>query len=301
MENILLTLLLIVVGLWLKKLAVFPRNTAVTLNLFVIYISLPALVLLKIPHLEFSYDVLVTVIMPWFLVLISAAIVVMMAKLLYWSRETLAALLLVVPLGNTSFLGIPMVQAFFGEQAVAYALVYDQLGSFLALAIYGSLIITLFSKQGKTFSFKLALQEIITFPPFIALILALVLSTVSLSPLYFSLLSPMAATLVPVVMIAVGFQLDLKIDKLQVAPLLLGLSVKMVIAPALVFLIFHILGLRGLIYQVTIFEAAMPPMISAGALAIMANFSAKLTASMVAYGIFLSFITLPLLHYLLTL
>jgi len=39
----------------------------------------------------------------------------------------------------------------------------------------------------------------------------------------------------------------------------------------------------------------MPPMISAGAMAIMAGLSPKLTAALVGLGIFLSFITLPFL------
>ena len=284
----------------LKRVQIFPENTSQTLNLFVIYVSLPALVLMKVPELKFSQEVLVVAIVPWILLVFSAGLIIIAAKVFNWSRDILAALLLIVPLGNTSFLGIPMVQSFFGEQAVPYALIYDQLGSFLALAIYGSLILALFSQEQNKVTIKSVLMKIITFPPFISLVIALMLSYTSLPQAYFNFLSPMAATLVPVVMIAVGFQLNLKLEAGQLQPFIVGLSVKMLIAPALIFLLFLLFDLDGMIYRVTIFEAAMPPMISAGALAIMVNLAPKLTAAMIAYGIVFSFVTLPILFYTLS-
>ena len=300
MENFILTISLLAIGMLLKRVQIFPENTSQTLNLFVIYVSLPALVLMKVPELKFSQEVLVVAIVPWILLVFSAGLIIIAAKVFNWSRDVLAALLLIVPLGNTSFLGIPMVQSFFGEQAVPYALIYDQLGSFLALAIYGSLILALFSQEQNKVTIKSVLMKIITFPPFISLVIALMLSYTSLPQAYFNFLSPMAATLVPVVMIAVGFQLNLKLEAGQLQPFIVGLSVKMLIAPALIFLLFLLFDLDGMIYRVTIFEAAMPPMISAGALAIMVNLAPKLTAAMIAYGIVFSFVTLPILFYTLS-
>ena len=300
MENFILTISLLAIGMLLKRVQIFPENTSQTLNLFVIYVSLPALVLMKVPELKFSQEVLVVAIVPWILLVFSAGLIIIAAKVFNWSRDILAALLLIVPLGNTSFLGIPMVQSFFGEQAVPYALIYDQLGSFLALAIYGSLILALFSQEQNKVTIKSVLMKIITFPPFISLVIALMLSYTSLPQAYFNFLSPMAATLVPVVMIAVGFQLNLKLEAGQLQPFIVGLSVKMLIAPALIFLLFLLFDLDGMIYRVTIFEAAMPPMISAGALAIMVNLAPKLTAAMIAYGIVFSFVTLPILFYTLS-
>jgi len=299
-ENFILTISLLAVGMLLKRVQIFPENTSQTLNLFVIYVSLPALVLMKVPELQFSQEVLVVAIVPWVLLVFSAGLIIIAAKIFYWSRDILAALLLIVPLGNTSFLGIPMVQSFFGEQAVPYALIYDQLGSFLALAVYGSLILALFSQAQNKVTIKSVLMKIITFPPFISLVIALMLSYTSLPQAYFDFLSPLAATLVPVVMIAVGFQLNLKLESGQLQPFIIGLSVKMLIAPALIFLLFLLFDLDGMIYKVTIFEAAMPPMISAGALAIMVNLAPKLTAAMIAYGIVFSFVTLPILFYTLS-
>jgi len=298
MENFILTLLLLVIGFALKRVKAFPESSSQVLNLFVIYISLPALVLLKIPQLRYSNDLLVTLIVPWLVLAFSAFLVLVIGKRLKWPRETTGALLLLVPLGNTSFLGIPMVQAFFGEKAVPVALMYDQLGSFLALALYGSLILMIYSEKKTQLSYTSVINKIISFPPFISLVLALFLMPVSLPPLYFKTLTPLASTLVPVVMIAVGMQLSLKLELNKIAPFVIGLSIKMILAPLIVISAFILLGLHGQIYQVTVFEAAMPPMISAGALAIMSNLSPKLTAAMVAYGILLAFVSLPIVYFI---
>ena len=299
MENFIIILSLIVVGFVLKKSNKFPDNTATVLNLYVIYVSLPALVLVNVPQLAFTSNLIVAAITPWPVLMISVLIVLGFARLFKWDRETVGALLLIAPLGNTSFLGIPMVEAFYGSQSVGYAVMYDQFGSFFALAIYGSIILALYSEQSQQFTYASIAKKIITFPPFISLVIALSLLSVNLPSVYFEVLTPIAKTLIPVVMVAVGFQLVLTVEFSKIRSFVVGLSVKMVIAPLCIFVVFLLLGWDDTIHKVMVFEAAMPPMISAGALAIMANLSPRLTSAMIAYGILLSFVTLPLWHYIL--
>jgi len=301
MEKFLFILILLFIGFMLKGIKSMPVHSAKMLNLFAIYVSLPALVLLKAPDLAFSIDWLVLAIVPWVLLIVSAGLILILAKNFQWSREITGALLLVVPLGNTSFLGIPMIQVFYGEAAVPYALMYDQLGTFLALAIYGSIVLALYAQNQKRITTKAVLYKIIIFPPFISLIIALMLNKFQLPEVYFDLLRPLAATLVPAVMIAVGLQLNLKVEANKIKPFVIGLSIKMLVTPALTLIGFFLLGLKGEIYNVAVFEAAMPPMISAGALAIIANLSPRFTAAMLAYGILLAFLTLPFWFYVLNL
>jgi predicted permease len=298
-ENFTLIIALIACGFLVKKAQIFPANTAEVLNLFVIYVSLPALVLVNVPKLVFTAGLMATIITPWVMLLVSVALVLIAVRLFKWSRQVKGALLLIVPLGNTSFLGIPMVEAFYGQDAIPYALMYDQFGSFFALAIYGAIVLSLFSSQ-QAVTVQSITKKIITFPPFISLVFALLLFKVDLPIYYFSVLNPIAQTLVPLVMFAVGFQLSLKISSHDIKPFTIGLLIKMIIAPLIAASAFLVLGLKETIYDVTVFEAAMPPMISAGALAISAKLSPKLTAAMLAYGIVLSFITLPIWAYILS-
>lgn len=304
MENFVVTISCLLIGLFIKQIPDFPDKTGNVLNLFVIYISLPALVLLKIPDLVFSSNLLVPAFLPWIMLFLSFLSIISLSKLLKWDRATTGCLLLVIPLGNTSFLGIPMVRAFFSEQAIPYAVIYDQLGSFLALATYGSVILAFYSSNHEAPNIKNILIKIVSFPPFIAMtiafILAFILNLSPYPPVVTNLLNILASTLIPIAMIAVGFQLTLKLNKRVVSQLSIGLSIKLVVTPLVALLFCNMASLEGLAVKVSIFEAAMPPMISAGALAIMANLAPKLAAAVVGIGIILSFITLPLFYQLLS-
>lgn len=298
MENFILTISFLLMGMGLRRLPNFPKDTAQVLNLFAIYLSLPALVLLKVPALHFSADILVPVIMPWAMLAFSAMTILLLARFFLWEKEVVGVLLLLIPLGNTSFLGIPMVQAFFGESGIPYAVLYDQLGSFLALATYGAIVLALYGSGDKP-TMKSVVTRIVSFPPFIALMLALACRTLTFPAPLLALLNVLAATLVPVVMVAVGFQLTLRLSPEVLKPLGIGLIIKLAVAPLVALLICRILELGNLAAQVAVFEAGMPPMVSAGALAIMAGLSPKLTAALIGLGIILAFVTLPLIFQLL--
>ncbi|MCP4672092.1 MAG: AEC family transporter [Desulfobacula sp.] len=299
MENFVITITFLLIGMTLKRIPDFPHETGNVLNLFVIYISLPSLVLLKIPALVFSKNLLVPAFMPWGMLLFSCALILVLSKIFKWERATTGCLLLLIPLGNTSFLGIPMVKAFFGDQAIPFALLYDQLGSFLALATYGSLILAVYGTGESKPTIKNVVKKIVLFPPFIALMCAFILRAFPYPPIAVNLLKILASTLVPLVMIAVGFQLTLQLDRKVISQLSIGLSIKLIVAPLTALLFCKLAGLEGKAVQTSIFEAGMPPMVSAGALAILANLSPALTAALVGMGIVLSFATLPILYQIL--
>jgi predicted permease len=96
-------------------------------------------------------------------------------------------------------------------------------------------------------------------------------------------------------MFAVGLRLQLKPSALtQRRELVFGLAVKMGLVPLLVLGVLRALGAEGEPARVALLESAMPPMITAGALASMAGFAPDLAAALVGYGILLSLVTLPL-------
>jgi len=299
MENFITILIFLFIGILLRRIPAFHDEKGNVLNLFVIYISLPALILIEIPKIDFTLELLAPVIMPWIMLLISFFIIFLLSKMLNWDRATTGCLLLLVPLGNTSFLGIPMVEAYFGDQAVRYAILYDQLGSYLALAVYGTVIIAIYGNQNSRPDLKGVLKKIFTFPPFIALLMAFALRSFPYPAIAENTLKILAATLVPLVMTAVGFQLKLRLNKETASQLSIGLGIKLAAAPLLALLLCKLAGIDGEAVKVSIFEAGMPPMVSAGALAILAKLRPVLTAALVGAGIVLSFVTLPLLFQLL--
>jgi predicted permease len=64
MENFIIVLALLLLGMALNRLKIFPQYASQSLNLFIIYVSLPALILLQVPRLTFAKDLLAPVLLP---------------------------------------------------------------------------------------------------------------------------------------------------------------------------------------------------------------------------------------------
>lgn len=294
METILPITILLCTGLILQHLRLFPAETDKSLNLYVIYIALPAVIFQQVPQLKMSSSLLAPFIMPWLVIACSGALVFLLCKLMRWPRETTGALLLMVPLGNTSFLGIPMIKHYIGSAGIPYAVLYDQFGSFLALSSYGSLILAAYS-PGSRPGIVPVIKRILLFPPAISLAAALYLHGTTFPGWLNTLLSMTASSMVPVVMVAIGFQIKLSLPKEDMLPLVLGLGLRLLIVPALFLMACKALNLSGIAINVSLLETAMPPMVTAGALASIAGLKPGLSSAMAAYGILVSFITLPLI------
>jgi predicted permease len=295
LSALLLVSLMFAAGGVLTRLGVFNDAGADVINRFVVYVSLPALVLHLVPKLHWQPELMLLMLVPWATLLVAAGVVLVLARALSWPRKVIGALLLCAPLGNTSFLGAPLIAALRGDQAVQYAILYDQLGSFLALSTYGLFVLAHFSGDKNPSLLSIA-KRVAAFPPFIALMLAL-----SLPPLPAALdavLTRIGDTLSPLAMFAVGMRLRLRLPAERSA-LIYGLAVKMLLVPACAFLIVYAASEPGLHADVAILEAAMPPMLSAAALASMAGLAPELCAALAGYGIVVAFALVPLLAALL--
>jgi predicted permease len=301
MADFYLILVYLTVGAVLRRTDLMPDNTPAVLNAYVLYVAFPALILKTLPGLEFSAALLIPALTPWLLLIVSALLVLQLSRWLGWSREQTGALMIVVPLGNTSFLGYPLVAAFFGSAALPYAVVYDQLGSFFGLTVYATIVAAVYGASGPRPDLQSLVRRIVGFPSFLALVIGLVLIQVERPVLVASAINNFSATLVPVVMVAVGYQLSLQLGAGERSPLIWGLGIKLLLLPLLAWSLWAVLGQRGLAVQVSVFQAAMPSMISAGALASAAGLAPRLVAGLVGLGILLSLVTLPLLSAILRL
>lgn len=289
MGNLVVILLCLGVGLALQHHKRLPENMPQSLNTYVIYVALPALILFEIPHLKLNADALIPVAFAWLLMIFSAAAVWFLARIFEWDRGTTGALLLTVPLGNTGFLGIPLIEALLGKDAIPYAILYDQFGTFVALNTFGSFFAAYYS--GQAGSARDLFKTIISFPPFLALLLALISLFFTQTAWISQALARISSTLVPVVMVSVGMQWRLKTDVRDRVPLFVGLVLCLLVTPGVAWAILWFLGWHQLSAQVVVLEAAMPAMISAGVLAINYNLAPRLASSLVGYGLLISLVT----------
>ncbi|UZJ40992.1 AEC family transporter [Prosthecochloris sp. SCSIO W1101] len=293
MHNLLLLIVCFLAGGLLRGFGKLPQTTPSVLNGFIIHVSLPAVVLLYIHDLSISADVLYMAAMPWLHFGLGALFFLLLGKFFNLPRTTVGALILTGGLGNTSFLGLPMIEAFYGEAGIGSGIIVDQLGSFMVLSTLGITVAGIYS-DGKPSAGDI-LKKIVFFPPFIALLVAVMLIPVDY-PLWFSaVLGRLGDTLAPLALFSVGYQLNPVHFKGNVFNLFLGLGFKLLLAPFFFYVLYvHLFGLDGLPIKVTVFEAAMPPMITAGIIATEHGIDPPLANMMVAVGVVLSFLTLPL-------
>ena len=284
--------ILLALGVMLGRAGVMPDRSADTLNQVVIWVCLPAAILVHVPSsLTWSPALLWLAAIPWTLALVTFAVV----RHLGFDRSTEGALLMTAALGNTSFLGYPVVRALLGEDALADAIVYDQLGSFLLLSTYGSVVLARYG-GGPAPSARALLLRVLRFPPFVALLIALALGLTgtSLPPLLARPTELCADAMLPLVLLALGLGIELKVPIEIRRPLALGLGLKLVLGPLLLVVALHQAGLRGQAAEVALLESAMPPMVTAGVLAAGAGLQPKLSIAMTGLGLVAALLTLPL-------
>ena len=298
MSNFVLIGIFVGLGLLFRRLEAFPKDSAQVLNMFALYVSLPALILLKMPQLELGSEALVAAVAPWGMLLLSVALILPASRYFGWSRAKTGVLLLVVPVGNTSFMGVPMVNAFFGSNGIPYLIVYDQIGTMLIFALYGSLILAMYGRDGSLKVSSVA-RRALFFPPTIAAVAGLALRPWPYPEVVVTTLHGISQSLTPLVMTAIGLQLRWRLDRSVFGPLSYGLLIKLLITPLAALAVCRLLGLTGLPVDIAVFEAGMPPMVTAAALAVVAGMESELAIALVGVGIIFSFATLPIIYFLL--
>lgn len=276
-------------GYLARRLRRFPPEAADVLNRFVIDVCVPAMILLTVPQLRLRWDLFTLVVIPWVLAGFGYGAAHLAARVLKLDRGATAALFLCIALGNTSFLGFPLCAALLGEASIPLAAVYDQLGSFLLLSLVAPLVIARAGGQHVP-SFGAMLRRVVAFPPFLALVVAVLPWS---QPLWLTeVFRIFGAALIPIAMFAVGLRLRLTPPPQKVA-FALGLALKLGVMPLLAFALGRALGAPPEVFAVAVVESAMPAMITAGALAMAEGLAPELAAAWVGWGILLAQVTVP--------
>lgn len=299
MNNYVLLGACLLLGLFLRRSGRLPDNAAASLNGFVVHISLPALTLTYVHGLKLDTSLILPALMAWVMFGVGCGFFWLAARALGFSRATTGGLMLTGGLANTSFIGLPMIDTFYGPQFLGLGILIDQLGSYFVLSTLGILVASLYS--GHSTNAKTVIRKIVLFVPFQAFVLALLLMPFEYPIWLNELLMRLGATLVPIALVSVGYQLQLSQVRGKAYALTVELVFKLAVAPALILLLFAgVLGAEGPVLSVTVFEAAMGPMIGASIVAIDHELDPPLLTLMVGVGIPLSFLTLPVWWHLLS-
>lgn len=299
MTNFLIIGICICAGMLIRRLNFLPADAHKGINAWLLYLAMPAVSFKYLPHIQWSMHLLFPILAP---------VLVWVGSLLYFrfysasanlSKPTSAGLTLVGGIGNTSFLGFPMVAAFFDEKDIAIAVICDQIG-FILLTTVGVALAINASHAGRP-SPGIFFKKILSFPAFwsctIALTLPRYIDISVLDPLF----NRLSDTVAPLALFSIGLQLNFKGYKDQLKHITVALLYKLIIAPAALTLIALAFHLRGIITQVTIFEMAMPPLMSASIISSEYKLNPTLANLVIGIGLIISFATITIWWFVLQL
>ncbi len=280
-------------GALVARFARPPPGLAAGLNWWVIYIALPALVLELIPRVHFDPQLWFPVAAMWITFGGAWLLLGLLGPWLGWSRERTGALILVCGLGNTTFMGYPLIQALHGKDGLMLAVVADQLGSFPLLVTAGIVVASLYS--GRSPDAHVIVRRIVTFPAFIALLVGIVVNLAGgWPPVFDGVFAPIGETLTPLALFSVGLQSRFHPGHKQFGAASAGLGWKLLLAPLLCWGVGALAGIDGLVLTVGVLQAAMAPMVSATILADEYGLDPPLANTVLGAGIVLSLLTIPL-------
>jgi hypothetical protein len=289
-EGVFLIFCFLMIGYGLK---LAKKDYSDVLISFCILVAFPALIIQKLYPMKIAVSDLSIVGIAVFSIVFGFFVGFLLSRFLKLERASAAVVIMACGLGNTSFVGFPFVEALYGANALGYALLFDQFGSFLFLSIFGSMIAGW--GAGRDSSPKKLAKSVLTFPPFIAILAALALKFFELPSFVLLGADKLAVTLLPLVTIAVGMKIDVSHIKENINNTAAILTLKMGVVPLAVLLI---LPPFGIVSKVALIESAMPPMVMVAVFAMRYGLNEKLAVSAVALGVFASFAVIPLFYYL---
>lgn len=299
MDNFVLLIVCFLLGSALRKGKVVDESGPTALNAIIIYFSLPALAILYAHSIPINLSLLIPASMAWIVFAVGFYFFRYVGSLLGYSEKTIACLSICCGLGNTSFIGLPMIEALFGPEFMGIGMLCDTAGTFMVLAIPGIIIVA--KASGQAVSRANLVKKVISFPPLIAIVLGFLMQPVPYPEWFEMVLERMGSTLAPLALLSVGMSLKFRDLKGNGRDIVLGLGYKMFIAPLLMALLyFGVFGQMDMVSRVTVFEAAMGPMITGGIVAVSYDLRPRLATSVVGVGIALSFVTLPLWYLVIT-
>ena len=298
MSSLFLLVVYIFIGFVLQHSKLPVQNLHLTLNKFLINIAIPAVILLETPKLQLSMDNLIPMYIAWATMGTSALLVYFLSKRYHFSRNMTGSLMLVTVLPNSTLVGIPMISAYFGAESLPFIVLYDQLGTSLWLAVYATIIVAFYTNKGVVSPLGITLK-ILRFPPLIAFVFAMTYGSLNEFSFLITILEIITLGLIPAALISVGLQLKFKIATDEIKPFVISILIKLIFAPTLAIFICYSFGwLDLLIAKVSIMEAGMASMITAGVIASINGLAPRLSNAIVAYSISFSFFTSWILYIL---
>lgn len=287
---------LTLVGLVLRRRGLLSPAHAAKLNGAALYVTLPASIVLSLHDFPVDARSLGGPAILFVLTFVLWLIADRCARHFHAAPSQRAVFVIATVLGNTAFIGYPVVHAVFGDRGLAQAVLIDQLGMEALAFTLGAVLAARGSPDAQSISWSKEFAGLLRFPPLVALACGLAWSIADLPPFP----EPLRKTLgfvgsltAPLVMLALGLVLRAGAIREAWRSALAVAGLRLVLSPLLAWGAAVLLGLESWQTGVTVLEAGMPAMMFSLVLALRYRLDVELAAAVVSVTMVGAAITLP--------
>lgn len=290
MINFVLIIVCTAAGMILKSTKSIHSDAHKGINTWIIYLGLPAVSFKYLPKVEWSFEMLFPILSTILIAFGSWIFMKIYSRSKSYSARSRSSLELASGYSNTSFIGFPLIAAFYGEQYLSIAIICDQTMFFMLSTMGIVAAVKGGSRSGKVGA-SFILKRLFTFPPFLGCISALILSEFVDLEFVAPLFDKLAATVIPLALFSVGLQLKLNGWRKLIPQISTSLLYKLILAPVMILVLALIFGIQGDIAKISIFEAAMPTVVTASIIAEQFRLNTKLINLIIGISITIGFVT----------
>ncbi len=259
------------------------------LDRVILELLLPVVVLYNISGATWGVHTLVILGVALTTSAINILLVLLVGSIFQIEARQMRTMLLVVPIGNTAYFGFSAIRTLRGSDALVDAIVFDQIGTTLIFVTWANAI-----SLGRLDAS--GLKSMVSFAPLWGLAVGVTLSALGLDLTDTSIASQgevLTASIMPLAMIALGSKAATKRVTFS-AWAVCGISVRLLVTPAVMGVGVALLATSVRTYEISLLQAAMPPMIASALLAEQRGLDSNLAYSICLGGTLAAVVTVPL-------
>lgn len=284
-------IVMILIGVLSKKIGLLKEEDVETLNNIVINIALPCLIFKTLYGADsnlFSSLSILTV----YMILTSLIVGILTYSLLYflgWDRKKIWTIVIVVVLGNTGFLGYPIVQGIFGSEGMLRA-VFCDISTSIIFVTLSFILILLFDG-----SIKLAIKRIVVFVPLWSIVLGILFNilNIPIGSVASTVISYLSGATIPLIMISLGLALKIEGLKNYFKEVSLATIIKLIVYPLIAMFVLSLLNISGFNHTIGLIEATMSSAMLGMVLAVSYKLNWELASDCIFTSALFCLVTIP--------
>ena len=300
MANIFILFICLAFGMLMRYFRLVSDKSHLLLHQLLVYLFIPAITFLHIAETSFNSSFFLPIITPWIIFAVAFLFFSFYALKNNVAKKDIGTLILTGGISSISFVGFPVFEMLYGKQGLESGIMMSQAGTFLVCSTVG-VITASFYGADKTSITKM-MVSILKFPPFIAFVLSIALNFIHYKHPVFvkEILEKLSSPFSIIALITVGLQIEISKNIFKNKLLLVGLFFKLIIAPAIIFIIMiTVFGKIGMMQEICVLGAAIGSMNTTIILVNRFKLNEDLAAKMVAIGIPLSLPLIYIMHLML--